>query len=72
VYPSEVSHPLQGVEDGTKVGSIPASVNPATRTGSEMNMAGVVLGLVSRVGAYYNGRVFITDGGRLGILPGSY
>jgi hypothetical protein len=63
---------MQGVEDGTKIGSIPASIIPATRTGSEVDMAGVVLGLVGRAGAYYNGGVFVTDGGRLGILPASY
>lgn len=78
-------------DDDSKVGSISASVIPATRKGTEMDMAGVILGLVSRAGAYYNGElkfhvldekgsvadeclggVFVTDGGRLGVLPSSY
>ncbi|QDS74439.1 hypothetical protein FKW77_006277 [Venturia effusa] len=70
LYPSEMVSPIS--EDGSKVGSIPATVIPATRKGTEIDMAGVILGLVSRAGAYYNGGVFVTDGGRLGILPASY
>lgn len=42
-------------EDDSKVGSVPASIISATRKGTELDMAGVVLGLVSRAGAYYNG-----------------
>jgi len=72
VYPSEMSTPLSGVADSTKAGAVAASTIPATRTGSEMDMAGVILGLVGKAGAYYNGSVMVTDGGRLGILPGSY
>ncbi|KAE9971159.1 hypothetical protein EG328_005813 [Venturia inaequalis] len=70
LYPSEMTAPIS--DDDSKVGSISASVIPATRKGTEMDMAGVILGLVSRAGAYYNGGVFVTDGGRLGVLPSSY
>jgi len=45
---------------------------PAGRKGSEEDMAGTILGLVSKAGAYYNGVVLVTDGGRLGQLPSTY
>ncbi|KIV93997.1 hypothetical protein PV10_05162 [Exophiala mesophila] len=45
---------------------------PATRTGDEQDMAGVILWLTSRAGAYLNGSVVVTDGGRLGVLPSTY
>lgn len=45
---------------------------PATRTGDEEDMAGVVLWLCSRAGAYVCGNVVVSDGGRLGVVPGSY
>ena len=35
-------------------------------------VAGTILGLVSKAGAYYNGVVLVTDGGRLGQLPSTY
>lgn len=50
-------------DDDSKVGSIPASVIPAMRKGTELDMAGVVLGLVSRAGAYYNGELLWYHGG---------
>lgn len=55
MYPSEIAAPM--TEDDTKVGSIPATVIPAMRKGAEMDMAGVILGMVSRAGAYYNGEL---------------
>ncbi|KAK5075800.1 hypothetical protein LTR24_009873 [Lithohypha guttulata] len=45
---------------------------PATRSGDEEDMAGVVLWLCSRAGGYTNGCVVVTDGGRMGVVPGSY
>ena len=45
---------------------------PATRTGDEEDMAGAILWLCSRAGAYINGMLLITDGGRLSVLPSSY
>lgn len=46
--------------------------NPAERTGSEADFAGVVLFLASKAGAYCNGEMLLTDGGRLSQLPGTY
>lgn len=48
------------------------NIIPATRTGDEQDMAGVILWLTSRAGAYINGAVVVTDGGRLGVVPSSY
>ncbi|KAI9764253.1 MAG: hypothetical protein M1835_007608 [Candelina submexicana] len=45
---------------------------PAERLGTEEDMAGTILYLTSKAGAYCNGNVLITDGGRLCITPASY
>ena len=45
---------------------------PAHRVGSEEDLAGVVLFLTSRAGAYVNGDVLLVDGGRLGQMPASF
>lgn len=50
----------------------PADVVPERRAGDTEDLAGAVLFLVSRAGAYINGNVLITDGGRLGVVPASY
>ena len=53
-------------------GTWPRSMIPATRTGDEQDMAGVILWLCSRAGAYINGNVVVSDGGSLGVFPSSY
>jgi NAD(P)-dependent dehydrogenase (short-subunit alcohol dehydrogenase family) len=45
---------------------------PAQRTGDEDDMAGAVLYLASKAGAYCNGSVVLMDGGRLGMLPATF
>lgn len=45
---------------------------PAHRVGSEEDMRGLILFLTSCVGAYVNGDVVLTDGGRLGQMAASY
>lgn len=46
--------------------------SPAERTGSEQDIAGIILFLASEAGAYLNGETMITDGGRLSQLPSAY
>ena len=76
LYLSEMTQGMyksQGKYDSHNVeGTFPKDVIPATRGGDEEDMAGVVLWLCSRAGAYTNGCVVVTDGGRMGIVPGSY
>ena len=49
--------------------SLPAEMIPLQRMGDEQDMAGTVLYLASRAGAYCNGVTVSTDGGRLGTFP---
>jgi NAD(P)-dependent dehydrogenase (short-subunit alcohol dehydrogenase family) len=45
---------------------------PLQRCGDIQDMGGLMLYLASRAGAYTNGCVFLTDGGRLSLFPSSY
>ncbi|KIW11970.1 hypothetical protein PV08_09244 [Exophiala spinifera] len=63
---------LGSFESHNVEGTFPKEMIPATRSGDEQDMAGVILWLCSRAGAYINGCTVVTDGGRLGILPSSY
>jgi NAD(P)-dependent dehydrogenase (short-subunit alcohol dehydrogenase family) len=53
-------------------GKVDAKVIPAERTGTEEDVAGAVLYMAGRAGAYLNGSVIVVDGGRLGVLPSTY
>lgn len=66
LYPSELSAPIIG--DGV----FPKHKIPAERVGTEEDMAGCILYLTSRAGAYLNGNVIVTDGGRLSVMSGTY
>ncbi|KAI1077227.1 NAD(P)-binding protein [Whalleya microplaca] len=68
-YPSEMTEPVLKQNEG-KVW--PKSVVPEQRFGDSEDIAGVILFLVSKAGAYINGNVLVTDGGRLSVLPSTY
>ncbi|KAL2672175.1 hypothetical protein Neosp_012875 [[Neocosmospora] mangrovei] len=68
-YPSEMT--TEAIEY-RKTAGWPKSVVPEERPGDEEDIAGAILFLVSRAGAYINGNVLVTDGGRLGVVPASY
>jgi NAD(P)-dependent dehydrogenase (short-subunit alcohol dehydrogenase family) len=76
LYYSEMTDSMykaQGkVETHNVEGTFSKDIVPATRTGDEQDMAGVILWLCSRAGAYINGCTVVTDGGRLGVVPSSY
>lgn len=66
VYPSDMAAGLIG--DGL----FAREKIPAQRSGTPEDMAGVILFLTSRAGAYCNGNVVVTDGGRLSLMPAVY
>jgi NAD(P)-dependent dehydrogenase (short-subunit alcohol dehydrogenase family) len=66
VYPSDLASGIIG--DGV----FPKNKIPLERVGTEEDMAGAILFLTSRAGAYVTGNVLLTDGGRLSNLPSSY
>ncbi|KAF9485810.1 NAD(P)-binding protein [Pholiota conissans] len=49
-----------------------ADTVPLRRTGTQEDMAGTILFLASRAGAYVNGAVWLVDGGRVGTVASSY
>ncbi|KOS47344.1 hypothetical protein ACN38_g1672 [Penicillium nordicum] len=53
-------------------GSFPKEMIPATRGGSEEDIAGLIVWLASNSGAYINGNILVTDGGRISVSPAVY
>lgn len=47
-------------------------VSPMGRPGNAKDMAGCILWLASEAGAWLDGMVVVTDGGKLGVVPSSY
>jgi NAD(P)-dependent dehydrogenase (short-subunit alcohol dehydrogenase family) len=72
VFPSEMSAPVLELMASKNNGKLPASFVPAERAGTEEDMAGAVLYMCSKAGAYLNGNVLIVDGGRVSVMPASY
>ncbi|KIW86033.1 hypothetical protein Z517_01427 [Fonsecaea pedrosoi CBS 271.37] len=76
LYYSEMTHGMYQAQGKTEIHNVEGAFNrevvPATRTGDEQDMAGVILWLCSRAGAYINGCVVVTDGGRLSVMPAAY
>ncbi|KAJ7163014.1 hypothetical protein C8R46DRAFT_332924 [Mycena filopes] len=70
VFPSEMTSALfpgVGLGPAAFVDSVPLK-----RAGTEEEMAGAILFLASRSGAYVNGAVWLVDGGRIGSVASSY
>ncbi|KAI2465947.1 NAD(P)-binding protein [Annulohypoxylon bovei var. microspora] len=64
-YPSDMTVGIEKLQNDKKF-------IPEQRLGDPEDMAGAILFLVSRAGAYLNGNVLLTDGGRMGIVPSTY
>lgn len=64
VYPSEMT---TGSKDAYTYNEIPAG-----RKGNFQDIAGVLLYLVGKSGAYANGNVQLSDGGRLSMMPATF
>ena len=72
VFPTDMTPGIiQGLA-GNEEGKVDRKIIPAERVGSEEDIAGAVLWMAGRAGAYLNGSVVVVDGGRLGVLPSSY
>ncbi|KAL5119645.1 hypothetical protein ACEQ8H_002491 [Pleosporales sp. CAS-2024a] len=67
LYPSDMAAPVL-----SKDGVYAKDFIPVERAGDVKDMAGAILFLAGRAGAYLNGNVLLTDGGRLSILPATY
>lgn len=72
IFPSELSGGIiAGLGSGAG-GVLESSFVPAGRVGQEEDIAGAILYLASKAGAYLNGSVVVVDGGRLGTLVSTY
>jgi NAD(P)-dependent dehydrogenase (short-subunit alcohol dehydrogenase family) len=49
--------------------AVPEEMVPMQRMGNQQDMAGAILYLASRAGAYCNSASIVVDGGRLGNFP---
>ncbi|CAK7222140.1 hypothetical protein SBRCBS47491_004768 [Sporothrix bragantina] len=67
IYPSAMSNQFL-----SRTKSIAQNVVPLERVGTPEDVAGLTLFLCGRSGAYINGNILISDGGRLSVLPGTY
>ncbi|KAJ9144503.1 Short-chain dehydrogenase/reductase SDR [Pleurostoma richardsiae] len=67
LYPTDMSYPALEVDGESLLATIPAG-----RTGDAEDISGTILYLASRAGAYCNGMVVLTDGGRLCSMPATY
>lgn len=77
LFPSDLAADLINAagetgQDPSTEGAFPKTFIPAERIGSTADMAGTVLYMASAAGAYLNGCVHLIDGGRVGLLPGTY
>ncbi|KAH6670414.1 putative Rhamnolipids biosynthesis 3-oxoacyl-reductase [Halenospora varia] len=75
LFPSEMTDDMPmflGQKEPWKEGGLSKQLCPLERSGSEEDMAGVALFMMSKGGAYLSGNVIVPDGGRLGTLPATY
>ncbi|KAE7996944.1 hypothetical protein FH972_001620 [Carpinus fangiana] len=78
LFPSELSTPLLNPfkisQDKAldEEGAFAKTYQPAERAGKEDDMAGTVLYMASRAGAFVNGSVMLVDGGKISTMPATY
>jgi NAD(P)-dependent dehydrogenase (short-subunit alcohol dehydrogenase family) len=59
-------------KDVTDEGAFARSFLPAERAGSKEDIAGAILYMGSKAGAYLNGSIVLVDGGKLATVPSTY
>ncbi|RYP23535.1 hypothetical protein DL765_001049 [Monosporascus sp. GIB2] len=59
-------------KDLSEEGAFARPFLPAERAGSKEDIAGVLLYLASKAGAYVNGSVMLVDGGKIATVPATY
>ena len=78
VFPSELAGPLfkpyiiDPSKAVTEEGVFSRSYQPAERAGSAEDVAGLIMYMTSRAGAFVNGSVMLADGGKLATMPATY
>jgi NAD(P)-dependent dehydrogenase (short-subunit alcohol dehydrogenase family) len=72
VFPSEMARPIISTRDPKTEEPDHQAFMSARRFGTEEEMAGTILYLASRAGAYCDGLILTNDGGRLAIIPSTY
>lgn len=74
MFPSEMTegHAAFKTGDPTKEGGLSKDICPLERSGSEEDIAGAALFMMSRAGGYLSGNITVIDGGRLGEMPATY
>jgi NAD(P)-dependent dehydrogenase (short-subunit alcohol dehydrogenase family) len=72
IFPSELTTEIIGSLDPAGKGWVEQSVVPAERLGKEEDIAGAILYMAGKAGAYLNGSVVVVDGGRLSTLTSTY
>ncbi|TGJ81256.1 hypothetical protein E0Z10_g7512 [Xylaria hypoxylon] len=71
-FDSEMAAPIMGSRDPETEGLDDPKFIPARRFGTEEEIAGMILYLASKAGAYCNGTILNFDGGRLAVIPSTY
>ncbi|KAI0196652.1 short chain dehydrogenase [Xylaria flabelliformis] len=71
-FMSEMAESIISLRDPETEGIDHPDFMPARRFGTEEELAGTILYLASKAGAYCNGAIFNFDGGRLAVVPSTY
>ncbi|KAM7197120.1 hypothetical protein V8F33_005779 [Rhypophila sp. PSN 637] len=72
IFPSDLASGIMANRDPESEGPENPAWIPAQRFGTDKEIAGTILYLASRAGAFCNGSVQVMDGGRLGVGQSSY
>lgn len=72
LYPSEMTTQVINNIENLSPQEKAFRVSPLGRPGSTEDMAGAILWLASKAGAWLHGNVVLSDGGKVSVVPGSY